>query len=394
MIYAKIKDVKILTLCYEYPPIGGGGGKVVAGLSQELVRQGEQVDVLTMHYDNLPLKQMIDGVHLIRVPAIRRRKDICTPLEMGIYLASAYPIARRLIRQNKYDLIHAHFIFPDGALAYFISREAHLPYILTAHGSDVPGYNPHRFRVEHRLLLPFWKRVVKGSAKIVTASNRLAELIHQHLPQHPIERIGNAYTPITLSVKQKNPLHILVFTRLFERKGIQYFIKALDGETTPYQVDIVGSGPYQSTLEKLTSEIQTAAKIAFHGWLDHEDARLWQLMETTAIFVLPSEEENFPMVLLEAMAAGMAIITTGHSGCAEVVGESGILIPPRDVQAIRDALRELQANPQKIVELGTRARERVENMFSWQKIAETYRVLYQKVLNHDRSTNIEKKPKG
>ncbi|MGB9521172.1 MAG: glycosyltransferase, partial [Anaerolineales bacterium] len=315
--------MKILTLCYEYPPIGGGGGKVVAGLTQELARQGEQVDVLTMHYDHLPYRRIIQGVQVFSAPCIRLHKEICTPFEMLTYLITAFPIALKLIQQNKYELIHAHFIFPDGVLANFLKKITGIPYILTAHGSDVPGYNPHRFQLEHRLLLPLWKRIVQESAFTVTASDRLADLIHQYLPHQPIQRIYNAFSPPLLSNKPKNPLHILTVTRLFERKGIQYLIQALDGVTTPYQVDIIGAGPYQSALESLARSIHTNAKITFHGWIDHQDPRFWELMETAAIFVFPSEEENFPMVLLEAMAAQMAIITTNNSGCAEVVGDAG-----------------------------------------------------------------------
>jgi len=353
---------------------------VVAGLTQELARQGEQVDVLTMHYRNLPYIRKTNGVNVFGVPCIRNRKEICTPFEMGTYLLNAYPIARKLIHQNGYDLLHAHFIFPDGVLAYRLYHAIKIPYLVTAHGSDVPGYNPHRFRLEHRLLLPLWRKIIQSASFIVTASDNLANLIQRHLPNQQIERIYNAITPPPLTTERKDPLHILVVSRLFERKGIQYLIQALDGDSTPYRVDIIGDGPYQAELNRLVRTINTNAKITFHGWLEQEGTRFWQLMQSAAIFVFPSEAENFPMVLLEAMAASMAIITTNNSGCAEVVGDAAILVPPKNAKAIRAALIQFRNNPQKINELGKRARERMENLFTWQKMAESYRWLYQKMI--------------
>ncbi len=376
---AKIKDVKILTLCYEYPPIGGGGGKVVEGLSQALVQQGEQVDVLTMHYGDLPYQREIDGVRVFGVPCLRLRKEICTPLEMGTYLISALPAAKRLIKQNHYDLIQSHFIFPDGGLAYWLKKTTHLPYMVTAHGSDVPGYNPNRFQIEHIFLLPLWRKILQDASFTVAASQGLAHLIQQSLPSHPVEQIYNAFTPPPLQTDHKDPLHIVAVSRLFERKGIQYLLQALEGETTPYQVDIIGSGPYQPELEKQAQRMKTAATITFHGWLDQADPRFWQLMESAAVFVFPSEKENFPMVLLEAMAAQMAIITTDDSGCAEVVGDAAIVVPKRDGKAIQQALQRLRENPNQLTELSQLARTRLTDQFNWIQMAKQYQHLYQQI---------------
>ncbi len=372
--------MKILTLCYEYPPIGGGGGKVVAALSRELVRQGEEVDILTMHYREIPYTRVIDGVHVIGVPCLRFRVEICTPFEMLTYLLNALPIARKLIRQNHYDLIHAHFALPDGALAYWLNQMSGLPYIITAYGSDVPGYNPNRFRFEHVLLFPFWRAIIQKAAAIVTASSSLANLIQLHLPNQPVERIFNGFSPPPLHIERKDPLHILVVSRLFERKGVQYLLQALDGVTIPYRVDIVGAGPYQSVLEKMAKGIQTKATITFRGWIDQDNPLFWQLMESAAIFVFPSEAENFPMVLLEAMAAQMAIITTNNSGCAEVVGDAAIIVPPKDAKAIRTALEELANDPLFRSKLGKYAQTHFINNFSIQAITKNYIKLYNQII--------------
>jgi hypothetical protein len=112
----------ILTLCYEYPPIGGGGAKVVAGLINTLANQGNNIDLVTMGFRNLPHFQTLNGVSIYRVPCLRRKASICHPHEMASYLFMAQPILSKLIHQERYDVNHTHFIFPDGLLAFRVKQ--------------------------------------------------------------------------------------------------------------------------------------------------------------------------------------------------------------------------------------------------------------------------------
>ena len=89
-------------LCYEYPPIGGGGAKVVHGLTSELVKQGHEVDLVTMGYKNLPKHEKINSLNIYRVQCLRLKSNICTPPEMMTYLISAIPLILKLCRKNNY----------------------------------------------------------------------------------------------------------------------------------------------------------------------------------------------------------------------------------------------------------------------------------------------------
>ncbi len=97
------------------------------------------------------------------------------------------------------------------------------------------------------------------------------------------------------------------------------------------------------------------------------------------MFVFPSEVENFPVVLLEAMSAGLAIITTRGTGCEEVVGRAALLVTPRDSDAIWSAIRRLANDPDLAGTLGTAARKRLVAHFSWQTVAERYHDLYRQL---------------
>src|SRR5262245_56651104 len=139
--------MRILTTSYEFPPIGGVGAAIVAGLCRELVAKGHEVDLVTMRFQGNPTHEVIDGVGIHRVPCWRRVKHVCTAPEAFSYVAAAFPVIRQLLSRKQYDVTHLHFILPDGLLAWRIRRMTGLPYVITAHGTDVPGFNPHRLRL-------------------------------------------------------------------------------------------------------------------------------------------------------------------------------------------------------------------------------------------------------
>jgi glycosyltransferase involved in cell wall biosynthesis len=175
------------------------------------------------------------------------------------------------------------------------------------------------------------------------------------------------------AIKQK---HILVVTRMLKRKGVQYLLKALEGLTVDYSVHIVGDGPFLPTVQKLANNV--GANVKLWGWLDNRSPELKELYETSSIFVLTSEAENFPVALMEAMAAGLAIITSKGTGCAEVVGDTAVLVEPKKPEALKAALNILATDANLRRELGQAARKRCEDDFSWAAVASRYLSLYER----------------
>ena len=98
-------------------------------------------------------------------------------------------------------------------------------------------------------------------------------------------------------------------------------------------------------------------------------------------FVFPSESENFPIVLLEAMVAGLAIITTKGTGCAEVVGDTAILVEPRNSNEISSALQKMIEDDELCASMGRKARERVENNYGWPSILARTTLVYSEVVD-------------
>jgi len=368
------RPMRVLTLCYEYPPLGGGGGRVAHGLARTLVSMGQEVDVVTMGFRNLPSDETVDGVRIRRVSCLRRSAFHCTVPEAASYLAGARRASLALAGSGRYDLIHSHFLLPDGWLAYHLRRRTGLPFVATAHGSDVPGYNPHRLKAAHLLLSPVWKRVVRAASRIVCPSQSLASLVRRGAPAARTCVVPNGIGLSGFDPARERGRTVLCATRLLRRKGVQHVVASMGKLPPEWRLVVAGDGPFLPELRRLAAPL--GGRVTFAGWLDNGAPEYRALFETSGIFALPSEAENFPVSLLEAMAAGMPVVTTRGTGCEEVVGDAALLVPPGDATATGEALLRLASDVAFRARLGAAARARAENRFSWEAVARAYVEIY------------------
>lgn len=366
-----VARVKILSLTYEYPPIGGGGSVVAAAVNEELVRLGHEVMVLTSGMKELAASETVEGVGVVRSACMRRHRHYTTAAELFTTLVPTYWRGAQLIRSFQPDVIHTHFIVPSGVLAWALSRRFDVPYVLTAHGSDVPGYNPDRFGRLHAMLGPAWRGVLDGASFVTSPSRFLADMIRRHGYADPIDIVPNGHHPHPHGGGPRRK-QVLVVARMFPRKGVQHFIEAIAGLDDGWEFVIAGDGPHREQLEAQASS--TAARVRFTGFLDRTTLR--SLYESSQILVFPSIQENFPMVLLEAMDAGCAIVTTNAEGCAEVVGDAGLVVPKGESRGIRAALERLMQDPGLVQRLSARGKQRAA-LLAWPNIVMRYRDLLQ-----------------
>ncbi len=377
--------MNILVLSHEAPPLGGGGGRAGYGLARELAEQGHHVDMVTMGYQDLTPLESENSFALHRVPCLRRKRELSTTDEKISYVWATTRYLRPLLRRVKYDLIHCHFIVPAGLIAYNL-RKSGIPYVITAHGSDVEGYNPDYFGWEHRLMKPLWRRIVGQAAALTAPSETVRQLILQEAGGccPPVHLIPYGFPAERFRCSTREP-RVLLVSRLLPRKGFQYFLQAIEGLDIGYEVDLVGEGPHRPELERLAR--LTPTRVNFWGWVDNESPQMKELYERASIFVFPSESENFPVALMEAMNAGLAIITTNLRGCPEVVADTGLLVPPRDPAALREALQRLLADPAEVARLGDAARRRIADLFDWPIVRAQYEECYGEAVG--RRQNVE-----
>ena len=357
---------RILVLNYEFPPLGGGASPISYEITKAYVERGYEVDVVTMGFQDLPKYEVKDGISIYRVPCLRFKKEICYPWEQLTFIISAIRFFRIHMKTNSYYFNHTHFLIPTGVISLWLKKKYNLSYIVTSHGSDIPGYNPDRFKTLHKFTRPLLRIIIKNAKGIFAGSNYLANLGNSIGANIKYEVIREGFDP-TKFMPQKKKRIILSTGRLLERKGFQYLIKAVSEEDIGYEVHIAGDGPMMDKLVALSRQSKTP--IIFHGWLNNSSSAYKDLLESASIYVLASEIENASVSLLEAMSAGCAVITTNVSGCAETVGTAGITVKPRDSEQIKDALQ-IIIEKEKLY--GKKARERVINEYNWNKTVNKY----------------------
>ena len=230
----------------------------------------------------------------------------------------------------------------------------------------------------HKVISPAWRFLIRRGDLITSPSQSLKKSILDNCSGLEVAVIPNGIY-VENYTQTKKTKSILLCSRIFKFKGFQYAIEAIKDfqKKLDWEVNIIGEGPYLPELRKMAEGSQTPIK--FWGWISNTDPQFFRLFNKSAIFIFPSEMENFPTVLLEAMAAGMAVITSTAGGCPEVVGEAGLLVEPRNAAAIRQKLEELINSDRLRTDLMAAAIKRAQ-MFSWQNIAQKYVQCYQSVI--------------
>ena len=300
----------ILVLNYEYPPLGGGAAPVCRDISAEMARIGHKVTVVTMGFPGLPRHEEKDGVEIYRVKCLRRRQHVCTPWEAYTYIVSAKRFLGQYLQSYHFDVCHTHFVIPTGPVAKWVKNCFGIPYVITAHGSDVEGYNEKTYmKIMHRLLRPAWRQIVKEADAVAAPSEYLLKLMNREMPSDRYFRNPNG---LVISKYQTDPSlkdkRILLMGRMQASKNFQTALKAIakipDEIWYGWAVDVLGDGPYRAELEKLCFDLGIESRVKFYGWIENGSLEQLEILKKASIYISASYFENCPMSVLEAIAAG------------------------------------------------------------------------------------------
>ena len=169
---------------------------------------------------------------------------------------------------------------------------------------------------------------------------------------------------------------ILCVARLDEHKGIDVLFRALArlGDL-PVRLDLVGAGKAEGALREEAERLGLAPRIHWHGYATRDGVR--DFLGRAELLVLPSRSENFPLVILEALHAGLAIVATTVGGIPEAVrdGKEALLVPPEDAEALAGALRRVILDDGLRRKLAAAAGERAAE-FTWDRAAERMERIY------------------
>ena len=351
--------VKILTLCYEYPPVGGGGGRVAARVASQLALRGHQVQVQTAGVGRLPRREIIDGVEVFRAPSFRRREDTCTVPEMALYIATSFWPALRLARGGKPDVIHAHFAVPTGVVACPVAALSGVPCVLTAHLGDVPGGVPEQTAGLFRLVNPFARLIWRRASRATAVSQHVASLAREAYG------IDCRIIPNGIEIREKAPIRVhstvrfLLAGRLSVQKNPLLALRALSRiKDASWRLDVVGDGPLLPEVQQTARELQIADRVRLHGWLPAEGVQ--KMMEDADVLLMPSLHEGLAMAAVEALQYGLAIVASRVDGMRDVVeeGVNGFLCGFDD-REFASALQRLLADPVLLTQMRESSRQRV-----------------------------------
>lgn len=182
-------------------------------------------------------------------------------------------------------------------------------------------------------------------------------------------------------------IRLITIARLVEKKGVEYGIRAVDKIKESYpglEYSIVGDGELKNSLEQLIQELGIKGTVKLLGWKQGKE--ITKLLNKADILLAPSvtsksgDQEGIPVVLIEAMAMGLPVVSTQHSGIPELVenGVSGYLVAERDVNALADEINYLIQHPQDWADMGQEGRSKIESFYNIDQLNDQLVAIYQK----------------
>jgi len=394
----------LLFLSQTYPRFEGDTtGPFIRDLARGLVRGGDRVTVLTPHAAGLAPRRDDQGVEVVTFRYAPERYEVLgygrtleadERLKAGALLASPlYALAaRRAIRsqleRRRFDLVHAHWIVPNGVVAAVAGGT--VPLAIGLHGSDV-------FLAEKRGVRRFARWALSRARLLTGCSPELVDRVRAlGFPEERSRVIPYgvdvaAFSPapqrrsvwrLRLGIPEGAPL-LLGVGRMATKKGFQVLVEilpALLGEFPDLRVVLAGGG---DLLDRFREVGRPWAERMFLPGPVLRDT-LPDLYRAADLFVLPAVHDGkgnvdgLPNVILEAMATGLPVVSSGISGIPLAVedGETGLLVPEKDPPALLGALRRLLADPSAARRMGERGRLKAETELTWDAIAARYREGY------------------
>ncbi len=401
--------LQLLFLTQTYPRFEGDtAGPFIRDLARALVRGGDRVTVLTPHAEGVAACWDDGGAEVVSFRYAPERREVlgygrsleadekvkgAAALAAPLYALAARRAVRRQLGRRRFDLVHAHWIVPNGIVAAAagpLVRENRAPLAIGLHGSDVFLAEKAGVRTLARWALSRTRLLTGCSPELVDRVRALG---------FPAERSRvipygvdvAAFSPAPerrpnwrrrLGIPDGAPL-LLGVGRMATKKGFQVLIEilpALLAEFPELRVVLAGGG---DLLERFREAVRPwGGQVHLPGPVLRDT--LPDLYRAADLFVLPAVHDGkgnvdgLPNVILEAMASGLPVVASGISGIPLAVedGRTGLLVPERDPAALLGALRRLLADPAAARSMGERGRRKAEAELTWDAVAARYREGY------------------
>jgi glycosyltransferase involved in cell wall biosynthesis len=364
VLYQAESEPKILILTHNYIRFRGDhAGHFLHVLATVLVRSGCKVFVLAPHQEGLARFEIMDGVTVHRfryAPAAKERLAyIGTMHELVaaswsnkilflLFLVSFFAKALSISIREHIDLISAQWWIPGGLIGYLVSLLRRKPLVVTSHGTDI------RLLERSVFLRKLAKPVFSRAKYVTTVSGFLKEKLIRNTRAEP-EKVKVIPMPVTPDTFVPSPLpedavkQILCVARFTPQKGLDYFLKAcrtLKDRGINFRAKIIGEGPLRESLGEEIVRLRLEEVVSLVDIVPQSE--LNRLYAQSYLCVLPSIEEGFGLVLVEAQLCRRPVVGTRSGGITDIIedGKSGLLVPPKDHEGLAQAMQRILTDKQ------------------------------------------------
>jgi glycosyltransferase involved in cell wall biosynthesis len=375
-------NILMITTSYPRTPTDGSA-PFIAAIAEGVAKLGHHVDVILPHHPFLKEKER-NGVslHTYRVPGdeidpvwgyaqsleadVRLKKRVY-PLAL-LAMHRAYRLALKVAKKNPPDLIHAHWVLPNGFIGARLSKTLGVPLIVSLHGSDM------YLARKKKIFGSFARWVLKRASAVTACSPDLQEQAVQlskrevTLTEYGVD--VNLFSP----GDDRQQGTVLAVGRLVHKKGFVELLHAFSQIFKYYKnntIEIVGDGPLLQPLREKAAQLGIAERVKLPGAAQHSDLpalyRRAEIVAVPSITDLSGNRDGLPNVLLEALASGCAVIASDIPGIRNVIKDhqDGLLVRSGDIDSLSSAMVELFRDPELRERLGAAARLRAANELSW-----------------------------
>ena len=392
-----IKIVKICVVPTMFPKYKGDYyGSFVFDEVKILVKNGFEVHIVTQHNSGIPYEEIMDGIHVHRFrwfepkefKALVHFKGFMDYLRLITYVISLFFNLIYVFRKFNMDIIHAHSVVPTGFIGVIVAKILRKPILITAHGMDISNYENS----------PFFKRLITfsliNSNKAIAVSEDLAKKIELMGINNNLLTLRNAvdinrFKPskniiMRHSNKIKDDELLILFIGNIEIfKGIFELLEAfqqINSNNKNVKLMIIGGGTKEHKIKNKVSKYNLDDYVIFKGEISPETIQNYYQMAD--IFTLPSYTEGLPMVVIEAMACGIPVVGSNAGGIPELVKDNvnGFLVPPKDVEILKEKLEILVDNDKLRKKFGKGALETVDDEFNIDKKVEKLKKIYLEIM--------------
>lgn len=369
-------------------------GIFVFNAAKALKEKGCSVRVIAIHSPGALHREDMNGIDVIRPRYLPDRFEVLQSEGGGLPIIwDKYPLARLALipfvivhtlaiawHGRDCDVIHANWSL--SAMGAWLSSWIHRrPFLVTVQGSDI-------YKAAQIPWIRFMTRVSFRKAQFVIAlSDSLAENTRR-IGINPDKIIvvpngvdTNKFTSGSIEVRRSTRI-ILFVGSLIERKGVRYLLSAMPKvirEFPNIKLVIIGEGGEEVNLKNQLESTGITNQVDFLGKLPPDEIALW--MRRASLFILPSLEEGLGVVLLEAIASGTPCVASSVGGIPDIITpEIGRLVSAGQPEQLSDAIIELLSNEELLEQMGSSARRRAMDIFSWDVVADKIYSIYAKAL--------------